>query len=141
MSLQAKKCTGTSKMNDPTRILIMYLTVGGLGTCLLSMLMLMTISFPKMRQIEDLISGPERSIMRLRLVWGDGPYGRVVRSSYILAFLLLQNIPVAYFQRSASQIGDPDIFVPFSLKIWSLAPSLSMYLGFFVACIAYQFRG
>ncbi|WP_133243141.1 hypothetical protein [Tamilnaduibacter salinus] len=119
--------------------LAMFIGIGGFGISSLSILVLLTISFPKLRQIEDLIAGPERSIMTIRAVWGEGPYGRLNRSCHIVLFLLLRHIPLRHFQRTAANIGNPDAKMPVSLHLWAIVPPTGMFIGFITACIANQF--
>ncbi|KKN28959.1 hypothetical protein LCGC14_0849050 [marine sediment metagenome] len=104
---------------------------------LIAQIALLTIAFPKIRRIEELIApSPEYSALRLRKVWGGGPYGRLMRSSYVWRFLLMRKIPFGHFKRLAADFGDPDIDIPVGLRLYATVPSGMMFLGgaiFFIA--------
>lgn len=106
----------------------------------LSLVAILTIAFPKIRQIEEFICPePKYSALRLRKVWGGGLYGRLMRSSYVWRYLVMRKIPFGHFKRSAADFGDPEIDIPLNLRLWALVPSNTMFLSFVIFLIAGQF--
>ncbi|MAA64894.1 MAG: hypothetical protein CL581_08980 [Alteromonadaceae bacterium] len=126
-------------MNEPVNIYLLIAGVGGMAVSLLSIIVMLSIAFPKLREVEDRIAGPERSILSLRNIWGNGPIGRLMRTSYVFAFLLIRNIPLAHFQKAAGKIGNPTALLPLGLRFWALLPSITMYLGGAVMLISTQY--
>ena len=101
-------------MNEPVNIYLLIAGVGGMAVSLLS-------------------------ILSLRNIWGNGPIGRLMRTSYVFAFLLIRNIPLAHFQKAAGKIGNPTALLPLGLRFWALLPSITMYLGGAVMLISTQY--
>ena len=127
-------------MNESTATIAAFCGVGGIGLMLIAQIALLTIAFPKIRRIEELIApSPEYSALRLRKVWGGGPYGRLMRSSYVWRFLLMRKIPFGHFKRSAADFGDPDMDIPLVLRLWVQIPIGATFLGFAIVLIAGAF--
>lgn len=124
-------------MNESAATIAAFLGAGGIGLLWLGIIVSLTIAFPKICQIEELIApGPEYSALRLRKVWGGGPYGRLMRSSYVWRFLLMRKITFGHFRRSATDFGDPDMYIPLGLRLWVQIPFGAMFLGFTIVLIA-----
>ena len=134
------KSTGMSTVSESITTIAAFCGAGGIGLMLLAEIVLLTIAFPKIRRIEELIcSDAEHSALRLRKVWGGGPYGRLMRSSYVWRYLMMRKIPFGHFKRSAADFGDPEIDIPLNLRLWALVPSNTMFLSFVIFLIAGQF--
>lgn len=52
-----------------------------------------------------------------------------MRSSNVLAYLVLRAIPHPFFQQRASLLGDPAVPLPRSWQAWVITPMLLMYLA------------
>jgi len=133
----ATNSIGMLTMTDSGAPIALFFGIGGMGLMLIAQIVILTIAFPKIRRIEELISsGPEYSALRLRKVWGGGPYGRLMRTTYVWRYLAMRKIPFGHFRRSAANFGDPDMDIPIGLRLCATVPSGMMFLGgatFFIA--------
>ncbi|WP_138438980.1 MULTISPECIES: hypothetical protein [Marinobacter] len=115
-------------MTDETfRLIAAYTGVGAIGGALLSLLVILTVAFSRVAQIEELISAAGTSAQRHQKVWGNAPFGRLMRSSSVFTFLVFRAAPFDHLKRSAAQIGDVSANLPLRLWLWGLVPPLSLF--------------
>ncbi|MGP4844574.1 hypothetical protein ACTXGQ_10620 [Marinobacter sp. 1Y8] len=107
---------------------------------ILCTLIIMTIAFPKVREIETLISAATLNPSSGRNIWGGDPFGRLIRTTQVFTFLSVRNIP-GHFRRAAGKVGDVDAEIPRHLFLWGFLPTFGLFLfGGIAFCIGFIIR-
>lgn len=113
--------------DEATRIMAAFVGAGAIGGALLSLLVIITIAFPRVARIEQKISTAGTSSQNHQKIWGSDPFGRLMRSSYVFTFLLFRSAPSNRLNRTAAQIGDVSAHLPLHLRLWGLVPPLGLF--------------
>lgn len=103
--------------NDSPQTIVAFVGAGGIGLGLVSLLVILTLAFSRVAAIEEQISGPDTSAPNHRKLWGSGPLGRLMRSSYVFTFLVLRAMPSSRLKKSAAQMGDVTTKLPARLEL------------------------
>ena len=96
------------------------------GLILFCTLIIMTVAFPKIREIEKIISAATLNPSTGRNLWGGDPFGRLVRTTQVFSFLAMRNSP-GHFRRAASKIGNVNAEVSRYLFLWAFIPTLGLF--------------
>lgn len=112
--------------SDAIRITAAFIGAGAIGGGLLSLLVIVTVAFSRVVQIEEKISVAGTSAQSHGKTWGNDLFGRLIRSSYVFTFLVFRSAPLDRLNRSAAQIGDVSAHLPVRLRLWGLVPPLSL---------------
>jgi len=104
----------------------MYAGIIGVAGSLIFSLVIATIAFPKIREIEKIISAATLNPSTGRNLWGGDPFGRLVRTTQVFSFLAMRNLP-GHFRRAASKIGNVNAEVSRYLFLWAFIPTLGLF--------------
>lgn len=123
-------------MNDEKLVSIVEVIflVSMLGGLLLLVLML-TVFFPKVMEVESRIATPGKQLDSIRNLWGSGPIGRWMRIVHVYIFFVFRNLP-RIGARIESRMGDEREALPRSLKLWAVFPVLAFFVSIFVSVLA-----
>ncbi|MFC7294502.1 hypothetical protein [Marinobacter aromaticivorans] len=123
-------------MNDEKLVSIVEVIflVSMLGGLLLLVLML-TVFFPKVMEVESRIATPGKQLESIRNLWGSGPIGRWMRIVHVYIFFVFRNLP-RIGARIESRMGDEREALPRSLKLWAVFPVSAFFVSVFVSVLA-----
>jgi len=132
---------GNQFMNDGKLMNIaeMIFLISMLGGFLLLVLIL-TILFPKVVDVENRIATPGKQLDSVRDLWGNGPIGRWMRVVHVFAFFVFRNLP-RVGPRIESRMGDESETLPRSLKLWAVVPVSAFFISIIVSILAAWFLG
>lgn len=105
-----------------------YLLITSLPLGLLSIIVIVTIAFPRIAEIEQRIGTPGKLIDSVRVCFGGGPIGRWMRALHVFAFFAYRRIP-KYGSKIAARYGDEFEPLPLSLKLWVIVPHFVFFLS------------
>ena len=115
-----------STVTEEIGVITMYAGIIGVAGSLIFSLVIATIAFPKIREIEKIISAATLNPSTGRSLWGGDPFGRLVRTTQVFSFLAMRNLP-GHFRRAASKIGNVNAEVSRYLFLWALIPTLGLF--------------
>lgn len=95
--------------------------VASLGVGVVLMLLMVTLFFPKTREVERRIATPGKALDGIHVIWGNGPIGRWMRVMHVCAFFGYRNVP-RFGRRIAGRMGDENEPLPLALKLWVVVP-------------------
>ena len=113
-------------MTDQVEFIFACAMFVAFGLILLCTLIIMTVAFPKIREIEKIISAATLNPSTGRNLWGGDPFGRLVRTTQVFSFLAMRNLP-GHFRRAASKIGNVNADVSQYLFLWAFIPTLGLF--------------
>ncbi len=79
--------------------------VASLGIGVVLLFLMLTLFFPKTREVERRIATPGKALEGIRVVWGNGPIGRWMRVLHVNFFFGYRNVP-RFGKRIADRMGD-----------------------------------
>ncbi|MDX5387200.1 MAG: hypothetical protein LPK24_11770 [Marinobacter sp.] len=104
------------------------------------LILILTILFPKVREVERRIATPGKQLDSIRYFWGNGPIGRWMRAVHVFVFFLFRNLP-RIGVRIESRMGDESEALPTSLKLWVVLPVSAFIVSIVVSVLAAWFLG
>ena len=110
--------------------ILIFAVVIAVFAALLAIAFIVTVAFPKIRQMEDIVGCEGKTIHGFKGMLGEGPVGRMLRAGYLMQFFFWRQFP-GYGFRVASQLGNPSAHVPKSLRAWLIWPSIIFWFGAF----------
>lgn len=115
-------------------VIAAFVGASAIGGGLLSLLVILTVAFPRIAMIEEKVAGLGASVRFHKRIWGNDPFGRLMRSSYVFTFLVFRYAPSNRLNRTAAQIGDVSVSLPVRLRLWGLVPPMAL-LGCFLVLL------
>jgi len=131
-----RRYTKMSTVTEEIGVVTVYAGIIGIAGALLCSLVIITIAFPKVRQIETMISAATLNPSSGRNIWGGDPFGRLIRTTQVFTFLSIRNVP-GHFRRAAANVGNVDTEIPRYLFLWGFLPTFGLFLfGGIAVCIS-----
>ncbi|PVY69321.1 hypothetical protein C8D92_1172 [Tamilnaduibacter salinus] len=117
--------------------IVLYGGVLGIGGSLICSLIITTVAFPKIKEIEKIISAATLISSSGRNIWGGDPIGRLMRATHIFCFLWMRYIP-GHFRRAAGNFGNLNMKIPLHLFLWGFCPTLGLFVfGGLLICASF----
>lgn len=121
---------------DIVEVIFLISMLGGF----LLLVLIMTLLFPKVVEVENRIATPGKQMDGIRIVWGSGPIGRWMRVVHVYFFFIFRNLP-RIGHRVESRMGDEIEALPIGLKLWVILPVSVFFVSIIVSLLAAWYLG